>query len=743
MKRVIFMPALFVCLCACGRPAMQTTASRTTVPATAQFDASSTLEVPEDTKIPVYKGKASSSQLPEGIQRSFDGDQNTIYHSSWRNQGEAYFPIDLEYFFKEAGRVDYMIYYPRQEGVNGNIRKFELYANSAENPEYRKIGTYDFGGAGSPGIVPFDPPLRNPEAIKLHIFSGAGDGQGFVSCAEMEFYRKNNNTEALTWIFTDGSYSELKKGTDLPEIEKIGNDFLKQLALQLWHGTYDQAFRIQEYRPYPYPHQDVTLKANPFNLLDNPTGIYAEAGEDLVVFVGNTHGSSLSIRVIDYPTRRFGGTTYLLKEGVNKLKMKHPGLVYVMYHSEQATQPVKIHFATGKVNGYFDKNRHSDQDWVNLLNGTVAPFFDAVGDYAHLCFPVENYLAGCPKEGNRLIQVYDSLVLLEEQFIGLQKYKREQKNRIFFVADDSDLYMYATAYRTGYSKGPLNRILNPELFRTTQVWGPAHEVGHVLQTRPGLRWQGMVEVTNNILSLYVQTTFGNPSRILQEREYPKSHPMFIHRYPFSTFGDGARVNVFVQLIPFWQLQLYNSNVLGRTDFYADVFERIRKDKDPATAGEAQLNFVKLCCEISGYDLTGFFADWGFLTPVAVTGNATVFQGPFEVPAEDIDKLKKHIASLKLKKPLEIKYLRDNNAELFKNNREIVQGTAQLTGNSLQLNGWKHVVAYEVRQSSGTKKQPVLTQIYMPQERIIVKDLDDDTRIYAVSASGKRIEVRWE
>ena len=58
-----------------------------------------------------------------------------------------------------------------------------------------------------------------------------------------------------------------------------------------------------------------------------------------------------------------------------------------------------------------------------------------------------------------------------------------------------------------------NRSVNQKIF-PTRCWGPAHEVGHCNQTRPGLKWSGLTEVSNNIMSLFIQTSFGRPCKLL-------------------------------------------------------------------------------------------------------------------------------------------------------------------------------------------------------------------------------------
>ncbi len=79
--------------------------------------------------------------------------------------------------------------------------------------------------------------------------------------------------------------------------------------------------------------------------------------------------------------------------GVNKLKVRNKGLIYLFYHTpdwQTAPPQVKIHFATGKVNGYFDSQKHQASDWPRLLSAAVDDYFDLLGEHAHLTFPTND-----------------------------------------------------------------------------------------------------------------------------------------------------------------------------------------------------------------------------------------------------------------------------------------------------------------------------------------------------------------
>ena len=58
-------------------------------------------DIEGDIKVKVVSGHDTSHQGEDAIEKSFDGDYTTLYHSSWSNGGANYFPITLTYNFAE------------------------------------------------------------------------------------------------------------------------------------------------------------------------------------------------------------------------------------------------------------------------------------------------------------------------------------------------------------------------------------------------------------------------------------------------------------------------------------------------------------------------------------------------------------------------------------------------------------------------------------------------------------------
>lgn len=165
----------------------------------------------------------------------------------------------------------------------------------------------------------------------------------------MQFFKKNKkNTleEQLLTVFTDITCSEIKPDVTQEQIEALPEFFI-QTASALKDDSYnkwEKEFRIREYCPYSSADEWADkLMTRKYGDLDNPTGIYVNEGDEVVVLVGDTHGQSISIQNIGEETSKgyaqtsVNGDIYPLKEGVNKLTAKQTGMLFVMYNTNIQT----------------------------------------------------------------------------------------------------------------------------------------------------------------------------------------------------------------------------------------------------------------------------------------------------------------------------------------------------------------------------------------------------------------------
>ena len=790
MRKFIYLIAIACLFVACHSMEEQLNLVSTR---TAQESASNYVPVNGDSvagdiPISVVSATASSQQLGNEIEKSFDGNQSTIYHSKFDNSGPNYFPITLTYNFDLPTDVDYFIYYPRVDGANnGFMQSFEV-QYSADGTRFVKLLDNDFKGSNVPSMCLLDSTVH-AKSIRLVVKSGLGSGAGFVSCSEIKFFKKNVSAFDYSTLFTDVTCSELKTGVTEEVINRSEHPFFKRIAYNLLKGTYPQEFRIATYHAYPHP--DIQAKINKtgaFSLFDNPTGISVEANENLIVLVGNTHRKNLKLRIqnLDYPNGDgFGGQTYPLREGINKIHVSKKGLVYLMYHTDvlddPTALPIKIHFPNGKVNGYYDSQKHAGR-WVELLGKATDKYFDVQGKYSHLTFETADFRRYIGTDPNGLINAYDSIVHNQGVFLGLEKFQRMFRNRIYIhvmYKTGNNFNIYANWFHVGVNKSAMNIWCDPQVLTIgDNCWGAAHEIGHLTQTRPGLSWVGLDEVTNNIMSEYIQTSiFNQPSRLQTEDRgevYRNLYSQAWNDIIVKHRAHGASANIghdlydgpFYKLVPFWQLELYFGKVLGftplrqpnRSGFYMKLYQLARTiNYDGKTDGEIQLDFVYNCCRMSSVNLLNFFEKWGFLKPINRVFDLGYGRTKSLVITQTmIDALKNKVNALNLSPlPHAIEYISDNTVDIYRSKLPIVRGaSATRTGRSFVENGvpinqtdiaipnWQNVVAYEVHDnkkriifiSTGERESSSIDGFRLPLP------WKSGYKLFAVSESGTRIEI---
>ena len=749
-------------------------------------------------KVTITGGEASSTYF--GIGNSFDGSMSSYYYIG-REPIDQRFPLKLTYFVDNES-IDYMIYRPGTgyDSAKPYFGKVEIYAltdaNTRAEDEWEFVMEHDFGQKSDDATIEFPKPLVGVKAIQFVV---QRNSSGIIAIAEMEFYRRNPDAVEFDWasLFTDRSCSQLREGVGEEDIERCGYAFYRNIACYLYQNRYPAEFRIGSYDCYPHPDMQARLnKTTPYSLLDNPTGIAVSEGEEIVV-LAELHGldGEVALRVLDF-SKNAGPESpreYQLVSGVNKFKMGQKGLCYIMHHYRSsnaddyvryAEQPaVRIHFAAGgAVNGYYDKcddalkNRGGE-----LLGKAVHPYYDVVGRHTHLIYPTEDLrnMTGGNNLG-RLLDAYDDVVYSEMELLGLVKHGGMFVNRLCFSVVNHQSFMYSTSYYTGYNAGTMGTMCSVNAF-LSDTWGPSHEVGHTMQTRPGLKWAGMSECTNNIMALYVLTHLRErESRVQANNNYTSAwNRLITEQRPHK---DGGTTNC---LIPFWQLQLYFGDVLGRTPtrqddrggFYPDVYEYLRRNPD-LSHGQSQANFAYVASRAAGMDLTDFFEKWGFLreTDVYVSdGNAS---GQLTVTKEYADDVRARIAAMTLPQPdVALEYITDNNMRLFRDRLTVAEGQTAVCRRAsstrqtrsevedtplpdtsdnkfaMSIAGWQNVAAYEVRRGGADGQLVYAADASVPKESACEfvfplpegESWNDGYGLYAVQYDNvrHRVETRFD
>ncbi len=699
---------------------------------------------------------ASSNNTHSG--RLIDGR----YGEMWEAAGADGLPVTLDFSFRNAEAIDYLVYYPRMVGPSGNFDRIEIWAAADGAAEYAKVKEMTLGGTNTVATVPFGQRLRNVSSIRVKILSVGG--KGGASCAEMEFYASSTPAFDVLALFTDATCSALKAGVTQAAINEMPDGILKTVAAKLLTNTYDADFRIAQFKAFEYPGIAADRnKTNPYSQLDNPTGIaVTEVGTDFYVCVGDTHGIPVSIKVqdlaVNYST---GSSSYTLKEGVNVIRPTNTGLVYLFYHTAdwQTAPPVKIHFPSGTVNGYFDVEKHlTHAKYVELLGKATDKYFDVLSPDTHITFPTQKYRDNISKHNIlELMALYDKIFYEEQKFQGLVKYDKTFNNRVYMHTVTSGNMAASNHHITTNESNCATHLSTSAM--TTTAWGTAHEAGHLNQTRPGLKWHGMTEITNNIQSLYITVdVLGNESRMWNDTGiggygsnwYAKAATVIGGNKATKGhnsndyFGNESTGNCrLMKLIPFWQLYLYMVKVRGAEDFYKDLYEAVRLADDPATDGECQMEFIKHACRTAQLNLLPFFEEWAMLTPI----NEMVEDSSnkrFTVTSAQISDVRSWVAAQGYPTPTDCPWLiTDKCVDFFKNRTPVTKGTMTRSGNTFTMTGWGGVCMFRVVLDGKTVFTSPLTTFTLEnglRSTDNTLSYDSNMKVYGVDYAGNMTEA---
>nr|WP_255261297.1 M60 family metallopeptidase [Bacillus wiedmannii] len=335
-----------------------------------------------------------------------------------------------------------------------------------------------------------------------------------------------------------------------------------------------------------------------------PTGIYVKPGEEVVIQVEGAQQIKAYIGTYSYEKEE--PKQFNLNPGENKISSSNGGLLYFYNYHNTGEVVAKVKKG-GIQNPLFILGKHTTEDWKRMLKESPNPYaIEMKGENSLLTMHPETVAEHLKQEDPAaLLKKHDEIINIEHKISGLSKdgvgVANQGKHSIHFVEDwYTDNYMYATYYRTAYSKGNLGPVLNLEEL-TNDGWGPWHEVGHQHQQNTWL-WDGLGEVTVNIYSLAVQTTFGHKTRLEQEERYEAA---------FAYLGKPdaqEKMNVFEKLVMFWQLHLAYGD-----QFYPNLHQMYRLLHDtelPKSDEEKKQMFIYMTSKVAGQNLIPFFDKWG-------------------------------------------------------------------------------------------------------------------------------------
>ena len=713
-------------------------------------------------------GSASEAQNGYGIEKTWDGNTSPSnhYHSLW-GTGTT-FPVTLEYFFDGKANLDYIVYHTRNG--NGNFGEFDLYIATESQPEYVLYGSYDFKMQSASSRISLKETLKGVTKVKFVVKTGLGDGTGYsyVSCSEMQFFTRNTSMdEKLLSVFTDLSCSALKSGVTDEAIEALQPYFAK-LARNLRdkvYTDYEKEFRIQEYQPYSDPIEWAEkLMTRKYTLLDNPTGITVKANEEILILVGDTYGQSISVQNVgeeragDYVQTAASGESFFLQSGINKIKVKQTGMLFVLYHTDLTSpnaKPIKIHIPLGggEVAGYWDLKKHqTNAKYKELIAQSSYKYFCVRGERMMFYFHRDKLQEAVPEDILSAIGLWDDIVGWQHELMGIEDVFPSQMNNHLFAISPEGSYMWASDYRVGFVYTYLKNILLKEnvMAAKDNAWGPAHEIGHIHQR--AINWPSCTESSNNLFANYTLYKLGKYCSRGETLDKLAQYRLIEGDGWFDMGGENVYQNeaTEIHLRMHWQLFNYYHRCGYQPDFWPEMFKALRETRIVETdLGAGQLLFAKTACKVANEDLTEFFDMWGFFKPVDNVSYSQYGNWTYHVTQEMIDEAKAYMASFP-KKAAPFYYLEDRKAgdvgldvepadvgyyTLFKDNQKITQTiTHTRNGQIIEIKNGAEAVAFELYKAGRLVYFSNKFKFSVPSSI----PLDDEVKVYAVQADGKRI-----
>jgi hypothetical protein len=159
--------------------------------------------------------------------------------------------VEFTFHFADSiQQIDFMLYHPRKDGGgNGHILEGSVFVRTAGESEYSKHADFSFANNASSKRITFVGGFSYPKSIRLVVTRGNND---YVSASQFEFFRMNPQAVSYGKYFTDLSLSELKVHVTRQHLHEIHNIFIRQMALDIFDGTYEEA-RVGSFQTYPDP----------------------------------------------------------------------------------------------------------------------------------------------------------------------------------------------------------------------------------------------------------------------------------------------------------------------------------------------------------------------------------------------------------------------------------------------------------------------------------------------------------
>lgn len=605
----------------------------------------------QDVMLKISSIACSQAQSGNPITNANDGNTSTIWHTPWGGTTTS-FPVQVNITLSQASHVDYVHYIGRTDGnSNGHWGNVEVQYKVSGSSTYTKAGDYNLGQTGSGDMFLGEKGVDDVTNIRINIKSGAGN---FASAAEIQLFKVDNSKEqALAKYLKAPLYDELLSG--VTSANGIADDDIKTLVSSLLADAAKyKKFRVGQYEAYRTPaslRNELRTSAQYTNY-ENPTGVYGTKGEPIMVAVSGVGSYPVYLTIKNWVVNE-DESRYALRNGINFITPTTSGNCFITYYTDDFDKAPKVgaHFINGKVQGYYNQQTMTNDDWREIMAMHTSDKDSTViicqSEHAQTAYPAFIWRANCPTNIDSVMTMYQQVQWAERDIMGLERYGRQAKNRQLFYGST---YGFMAAGGTGAycNVGSLGAITKPDS-KNFDFWGVGHEWGHNNQITPGFKWSGCGETTNNIYASWAQIHFtGNRSNLRLEDErsgvndYAGTRGGRMQTYFEENLRKGVcwqladgpdyhgatpsekvyngktyltrNYDHFVKLAPFWQLNLWGTLAGKCPHIIPMVIEGLRKTPTSTLNGmdngQQQVNWMKMACDSAKINLLPFFEKAG-------------------------------------------------------------------------------------------------------------------------------------
>ncbi|HEL1619335.1 TPA: discoidin domain-containing protein [Streptococcus suis] len=151
----------------------------------------------------------------EGIDKAFDGNTSTIWHTKWQPSKQD-LPATILVDMKESLTFDKLIYLPRQSGTNGNITHYRISAKNTETDDYSLVKEGNLPATGEKKTISFDRQIAR--YLKIEVLGGSG---GFGSAAEFALAQTDYSRPLRNLLVHARAHLELETDYTTESIQQV------------------------------------------------------------------------------------------------------------------------------------------------------------------------------------------------------------------------------------------------------------------------------------------------------------------------------------------------------------------------------------------------------------------------------------------------------------------------------------------------------------------------------------------